>query len=293
MAAEAQLAKIDFWKQLMHLEGMLSRGERAGIYELFNTVKDDLFAYLLRKDFDGFPHIKTALPDWPPEQIRQDSTGEFTLDECLKEALSFWQIVKGNFEAVTGKRVAASRIADYGAGWGRITRFCAKDVPPEALYAFEPNPVFCDLFERTRVEAQLVRTDWLSEGSLAIRDIDLTICFSIFTHASDRLARNIAERFKEITKPGSMIVLTIRPGAFLHASDGEMAHFSELERNEAIAAYERGHLVYKPYKDSPDWSVTVTPMSYLHSVFGTVFAISGPHMFFQNWTQIIVYLQRL
>jgi hypothetical protein len=290
--AQSELSRADFWEKLMPIEGKLSRGEAKGAFELFNGLDDDLFAYLIRRDFEGFPNIKRALPDWPPEDIRRDSTGGFTLHDCLKEALYFWQTVKHRFELMTDKKVEGCRVADYGAGWGRITRLCAKDVRPGSLFALEPNPVFADLFETSRVDAELIRTDWASEQRLELRDIDLVISFSIFTHTSDQLATNIVERFKEITRPGSVIALTIRPGAFLHAADGEMSHFSEPERLEALADYKRGRLVYKPYDNSPHWGVTVAPMRYISGLFEEAFTVSGPHLFFHNWTQMFVFLQR-
>ena len=292
MPAEAQLSKIDFWEQLIALEGRLTRREVNGTRSAFGTMDDDLFAYLLRKDFEDFPHIKSALPDWPSEEIRRTSSEGFSLHDSVNEAVNFWKAVKSRYEAKTLRRVANSMVADYGAGWGRITRLCAKDVGPGRLTALEPNPLFCDLFEKLRVEANLTPTDWASEKPLSIRDVDLVICFSVFTHASRNLARNMFERFKEMTKPGGIIALTIRPGAYLRAPDGEMSHFGDAERADALSDYDAGELVFKPYREGGDWGVAIAPMTFLRALCGDAFAIDGPYLFLQNWTQTIVYLER-
>jgi hypothetical protein len=91
---------------------------------------------------------------------------------------------------------------------------------------------------------------------------------------------------------GGVVVFTIRPGAFLECVDGEMAKFSASEREAAIERYRRGELAYKAYQDSSDWGITVAPMAYLSHLFKSDFDIVGPHLFFQNTTQLPVVMVR-
>ena len=292
MNAEADILKTNFKDVLTKLENKInsSASPAQNFNALFGDLDDDLYAFLLQKSYDSFNQIKALLPDWASDEIRRDSTGDFSLHDSLKEALLFWKLVKEEFRNLSTKLLQTCRVVDYGAGWGRITRFCAKDVTQPELYAVEPNPVFCGIFEETRVPGKLVRTDWESSQQLPIKDADLLISFSIFTHTSDKLARNIRDRWAELMRPGGVIAFTVRPGAFLNSKDGEMALFTEAERSTVKDAYQRGELIYKPYSNSPDWGVTIAPMQYLTDLFGREFRIIRSQFFVHNWTQMLVFM---
>jgi len=261
-------------------------------FEAFSGIDDDLYGYLVQKQFNGFDRVKWILPDWASDEIRRDSTGNFTLQDSVIEALQFWRLVKERFEDLHTLKLRDCRVLDYGAGWGRVTRFCAKDVPAFSLYAIEPNTIFADIYAHCKVPGVLIRTDWESRNPIEVSPVDLIISFSILTHTSEELARNIKERWLELTKPGSVIAFTIRPGALLHDNQNEMAIFSEEERLNAQASYSRGELAYKPYPNSTHWGVTVMPMQYVHTLFGDYFEIHQTRMLLQNWTQLIVIMVR-
>lgn len=293
MGAEAAILQTNFQDVLTRLENRINSstaGASKNLNAVFGDVDDDLYAFLLQKDYDNFEAVKALLPDWASDEIRRNSTGEFSMHDSVKEALLFWKLVKEEFRKLNSKPLETCRVVDYGAGWGRITRFCAKDVIQTELYAVEPNPVFCGIFEETRVPGTLVRTDWESSQTLPVKDADLLISFSIYTHTSDKLARNIRDRWAEMMTPGGVVAFTVRPGAFLNSGEGEAARFTEPERNAAKDAYRRGELIYKPYPNEPDWGVTVAPMPYLTDLFGGEFRIVRSQFFFHNWTQMLVFM---
>lgn len=278
--------------QISAIEEKLKGSPTVDLHHVFHGLPDDLYAMLGQKFYPGHDRIKSVLPDYPSEEVNADCTGNLTLFESVREALMFWRLAKDVYDELGPKPLVESQVVDFGTGWGRITRHVAKDVPNGQIFAVEPNPGFRDIFTASRVPGQLVASDYLSEQSLPLRDIDLLFCFSILTHASDYLARNIATRWVEMLAPGGVVVATIRPGDFLQYDDGEMAKFTPEERARARLAYANGELVYKAYADSPEWGVTVTPMGYLHDVFGAAFRIIGPRYFFQNSTQLPIVMVR-
>lgn len=289
--AESHIVQTNFAHVLDSIERRLAESTDPGdLYSIFGGVDDDLFAHLTQKGFSGYDRVKAVLPDWAPTEVRQNSTGAFSFHDSVKEALSFWKEVKQQAAGILRKPLSECRVADYGAGWGRITRYLAKDIPSTNLYAVEPNPVFANIFEECRIPGSLVKTDWLSSEKIDVTNIDILISFSIYTHTSPQLAKNIRDRWSEMIATGGLVAFTIRPGAFLEQTTQEMAHFSEEERKTAIAAYERGELVYKKYKDSQNWGVTVAPMAYIKRLFEPQFKILGSKFFFQNWTQTIVFM---
>lgn len=281
---------LHFAGPLAEIERRLGKGQDPA--KAFRGVDDDLFALLCSKDYPGFAAVKAALPDYPAESWVQDCTGNLTLFEAVKEAVQFWGLAKSVYAQHARRRppLAKATVVDYGAGWGRITRFCPKDVAK--VYAVEPNPIFHELFTRCAVPGELLKSDLLSAEPLAIRKADLLFCFSILTHASDRLARNIAERWAEIMAPGGVVMFTIRPGAYLEMDGGEISRLSPGERAAAQADYQQGRLAYWPYPDSPDWGITIAPMTYLDEVFSKHFQIIGPRYFLQNHTQLPIVMVR-
>jgi SAM-dependent methyltransferase len=281
---------LHFADRLDEIERRLKAG--AGHAEAFAGVDDDLFALMTLGDYPGREAVKAALPAWPEESHVIDCTGNLTLFEAVKEAALFWRLAKEAYARHGGGRpIGEARVVDYGAGWGRVTRFCAKDV--RRVVAVEPNPAFQALFRETRVPAELVASDWLSAAPLPVKDVDLAFCFSILTHASDQLSRNIAARWGEMMRPGGVVVCTIRPGVYLDdEGGGEISRVPADERLAMKAAYAAGELAYWPYPGSPDWGITITPMAHLERVFGPDFEIVGPRYFLQNFTQLPIVLVR-
>jgi hypothetical protein len=284
------ILSLHFAEPLAEIERRLARGQDPA--RAFHGVDDDLFALLCSKDYPGRESLKAALPDYPPVEWVQDCTGNMTLFESVKEAVQFWGLAKAAYARHARRRPPLSRatVVDYGAGWGRITRFCAKDAGK--VYAVEPNDTFHELFTSCGVPGELVKSHGLSSDRLPIRKADLLFCFSIVTHSSDLLTRNIAERWAETMAPGGVVVFTIRPGTMFDMDGGEIDRLPAEERAAMRADYEQGRLAYWPYPGSPDWGITLAPMAYLREVFARHFDIVGPHYFLQNHTQLPVVMVR-
>ena len=252
---------------------------------IFEGVDDDLLFALLHRPYLLPEALRPAVPDWPPEDVRVSSTSNIPFLQSMLEAALFWRTIKRHVVTDT------KRVADYGAGWGRIARFAAKDV--RELIAFEPNPVFGDLYETCRVPGRLVRTDWPSVGSLSDHgQFDIVYCFSILTHASDALTKRIHDRWTEITKPGSLVFTTIRPRYFIKGAGGD-ADCLGRDRDKLCDDYDAGGLVYSRYDGgSGDWGVTVMPVGYLQRVF-TNFRVMRFLPNPQTQNQMIVALERV
>ena len=279
---------LHFAEDMARIEARLARG--AGHAEAFAGVDDDLFALMCSRDYEGYETVKAALPAYPPVEYVQDCTGNLTMFEAVRESVLFWGLVKEAHRRHGRGPLNKATAVDYGAGWGRITRFCAKDV--KSLYAIEPNPDFREIFEKTKVPGKLLSSDFLSADPAQVTGADLLFCFSILTHASERLAENIRDRWAEMMAPGGVVVFTVRPGTYLDATGGEIDRLSAEERAAARQAYESGRPGYWPYPPSPDWGITITPMAYIQALFSKHFEVIGPRYFLQNHTQLPIVMVR-
>lgn len=292
MSGRSKLSLVDFWEELMSIEGQLARNKLATIHELFRNFNDELFALLHLRDFDGFQRIKQILPTWPSEQFWMRTMGNSSPNDSLKEACAFWEAVKGDYLHLTGSSISNTSIADFGAGWGRITRLFAKDVPSERLWGIDPNDEFREEFVSSGVQAQIVTSDWDSLVPLALKDIGLIVSFGVFSHASALLARNMFERLGEISKPGTVLAITVRPGAMLYTDQGEANLLSSEALAQARQDYLEGKHIFIPYAAGAQWGVAVAPNASLKSMADPWFRYLHQRPLIQNWTQKVVYLMR-
>lgn len=263
------------------------------LHSIFKDIDDGLFAYLVSRSFHGFDEIKSVLPGWAPDEIRLGSTGAFAFHEHVLDASWFWRTVRQHFEHFTGKLINSATVADYGAGWGRISRFANKDVPAEQFYALEPNPVFQQIYRDCRLPGHLVSTDWLSAEPTGVRNVDLIFSYSILTHSSERLTKNIVDRWVEMTKPGSIVAFTVRPGFYLGETTGDMGVFTAAEQAGLPERYTRGELIYKSYDGQDDWGVTIIPLCYLQELVAPWFKLLKTAFQPQTANQLIIFAQRV
>jgi hypothetical protein len=282
-----QLAEIE--RAIAADDGVVGRYHR-----IFKDVDEDLFFYIASRTCELPVSMAELVPDWPPEAVRRQSTADTPLMISMLEALTFWNAVKRNSLKILRREIAELRVADYGAGWGRIARLSCRDVPEDQFLAFEPNPGFVEYYRSCRLPGRIIQTDWGSSSPLTCCDaFDVVYCFSILTHASDALTRRIKDRWIELTKPGSLVFATIRPQFFLAGGEGDAGYLSDTPLSEIMLQYHRGELVFRRYADgSGDWGVTVMSPEYASRVFGEEFSVIryGPIPTTAN--QMIMILQR-
>jgi hypothetical protein len=257
---------------------------------VFEGVDDDLFALIAGKGFDGYPALRALLPDYPDHKLVGALTGNRSLAEAMKEASFFWRLAKAQYAQHGRRPLGEARVVDYGAGWGRITRLCDRDVGE--LIAVEPNPVFQDEFRRIGAPGRLIASDYMSAAPLDVGGADLLFSFSILTHTSEALARNVRDRWAEIMAPGGVVVCTIRPGTFLDGARGEIRQLAAADLAAGRAAYAAGRIAYWPYPETPDFGITVMPMDFLRDLFGRDFEILGPRFLLENPTQLPIVMIR-
>ena len=107
---------------------------------------------------------------------------------------------------------------DFGCGWGRLTRYFARDVEPGDLYGCDPVEHILDVCRQTRVPATFARSDFVPERLPFDGTFDLAFAFSVFTHLSEPAHERCLRALHAALRPGAILVLTIRPPAYLGLS---------------------------------------------------------------------------
>jgi SAM-dependent methyltransferase len=126
--------------------------------------------------------------------------------------------LRRRFERHGGRSLADARVLDFGCGWGRLTRFLARDVAPGRLYGCDPVEQILDVCRQARVPATLARSDFVPSRLPFEEPFDLAFAFSVFTHLSEAAHESALRALHRSLRAGAILVLTIRPPAYLRLS---------------------------------------------------------------------------
>ena len=212
-------------------------------YALFADLDDDLWALLLARQYSSYPNILALLPEVPEPGLQINWNGAAGL-ALLSQSKAFYRHVKAMAAAHSGTPLAASRVLDFGMGWGRLTRFFARDVAVGSLLGVDPSEEILDVCRRSRVPARLARSEFLPE-TLPFEDVDLAYSFSVFTHISEAAAETCLRALHAALNPGGLLIVTIRPPAYL-VLDPKM-HEALAELGDPAEAMSEPRYVFVPH----------------------------------------------
>src|SRR5919204_1029856 len=129
-----------------------------GGFALFRDLEADLWALLLTQEYDAYPSIRALLPDVPDATLQQRWNGASGV-ALAGQGAAFYAKVCERYAEHSGRQLEESRVLDFGCGWGRLTRFFARDVAPGSLFGCDPVEGILDVCRATGVPARLARSD--------------------------------------------------------------------------------------------------------------------------------------
>lgn len=260
----AELSTID--------EACAERGpDDRGAYELFRDLDDDLWAILLSRQYSSYPHILALLPEVPEPGLQINWNGAAGL-ALLSQSKAFYRQSKAMVAAHGSKPLRESRVLDFGLGWGRLARFFARDVAPGSLLGVDPTEDILEVCRRSRVPAELARSEFLPE-SLPFAGVDLAYSFSVFTHISEGAADTCLRALHGSLADGGLLIVTIRPPAYLQLDAKMHARLAELGGDPVAAVAAEGYVfVPHPTDGHPQEGADASgEMTYGESVIGVPF----------------------
>ncbi|MFN8112837.1 MAG: class I SAM-dependent methyltransferase [Solirubrobacterales bacterium] len=268
-------------------------------YGLFRGLDDDLWALLLSGQYSAYPAIRGLLPDVPEPHLQLSWNGADGLG-LLSQSKSFYAHVKRMHAEHHGGELSGARILDFGCGWGRLTRFFARDVPAGALHGCDPVESILDVCRTSRVPAELHRSDFVPE-SLPVDGIDVAFSFSVFTHLSERAAQTCLNAIHDALNPDGIAVLTIRPPDYLgldekmHGARDELgpdpyAAMSEPQFVFAPHGVDEGHPQYQGGEMT--YGDTVVSLAYVREHWTERFELVDVRATLEDMFQVAVTLRR-
>ena len=153
--------------------------------------------------------------------------------ELITQSRGFYRRLKDLYARHGAKPLSESRVLDFGCGWGRLTRYVARDVEPENLFGCDPNLWILDLCKQTRVPARIAGIEEVPSALPFREKFDLIFAFSVFTHLSEETHQSCLRVIHAGLEPSGVVVLTVRPTAFI--ADG-FASFGLESDDEALSS---------------------------------------------------------
>ncbi|TDE93941.1 class I SAM-dependent methyltransferase [Occultella glacieicola] len=202
--------------------------------------------------------VDAGTPPNPPQEIQQKFVG-LSYEAAYSEAETFVKVVDEMAVKHTGSGVGdATRIIDFGSGWGRISRFLLGRSAPTHIHALDVDPEMTTLVNVTLPGVNAMTVDPFPPTVLGRGAFDLAVAFSVFSHLSGPAHEAWALEFARLVRPGGVAAITVLDGAFMGQVAGARAAVEAGEADEfatslattfedvdaARAGFERGEIQY-------------------------------------------------
>lgn len=271
-AARLGLRRAAYTRELARLRDAM-RGPDLSPDQLFGSVDDDFWHWLIRASYFDRKAFEGILPGFPDDAVQVRFTGS-SGELMLWQAFGAYRMFR-TLAADHGLALPACRaVLDFGCGWGRIARFFLKDVAAHHLWGVDVNP---DAIEICRRNDRWSRFGVVSAtGPTAFADgmFDFVYSFSVFSHFSEDMHGRWLEELGRILRPGGLLIATTRPRDFIEQSVLDRIRRPLSRHPEAIAgmfrdtrrwlgAYDAGEYCYEPLPGMVGWGEACIPKAYV------------------------------
>ena len=272
-------------------------GER---YALFRDLDPDLWALLLTQEYDSYPNIRELLPD-VPEPALQELWNGLSGVELARQSRAFYVRLCERFKRHSDTLLGEARVLDFGCGWGRLTRFLARDVPAERLHGCDPVDHILAVCRGNGVPATLALSDFVPLRLPFDERFDLAYAFSVFTHLSEPAHLACLGALHDSLRPDGILVATVRPVDYVRLSPALQPLVRELERTESQLAA-KPHYLFVPHPAEPThlqyeggemtYGETVITLPYIRERWSELFELLGVDILIDDLHQVVITLRR-
>jgi len=299
--------RLDSWllhyygDRLAAIDRACEAGDGAERFALFRGLEPDLWALLLTQQYRAFPNIRALLPSMPEPELQEQWNGRSGLS-LASQSNSFYVRLRARYAQHAGTSLERARVLDFGCGWGRLTRFLARDVAVGHLFGCDPVEKILDVCRATRVPASLARSEFLPDGLPFDEQFDLVYAFSVFTHLSETAHERCLRALYRALRPEALLIVTIRPPAYLDFCEPLLPHIAAAGEDPP-AALERPLYLFAAHPASPhhpqcrgddeiDYGETVITMAYVRERWSELFAVLDVDLLVEDPYQVMLTLRR-
>lgn len=268
------------------------------------NLGDKQWLALLARSIDHSRIDDIDFPGFPSVELQATFVGSSN-KATLKEAFSFYVLVKKYAQRLGVPLTEQSHFLDFGCGWGRFLRFFWKDVGEANLYGCDVNAGIVQTCLSLNVPGQIDLID--PRGTLSYPDgfFDSMIAYSVFTHLPESIHLHWMRELARVTRPGGVFCLTIEPRRFIDfiakiPTATAIDWYKRLSSFKPQIAdfyrmYDSGNLVFMPTNEGVEetYGDAVVPLSYIRREWAPYFKvvdyIDNPRKFWQ----VVLVVQRV
>jgi SAM-dependent methyltransferase len=265
-------------------------------FVLFSDLDADLWAMLLTREYEAYTNIRALLPDVPEPSLQELWNGASGVP-LARQGLAFYRVLRQRYERHGPGRLEEACVLDFGCGWGRLTRFLARDVAPGCLYGCDPVERILDVCRSSRVPATVARSQFVPEQLPFDERFELAYAFSVFTHTSERAHLACLRALHAALAPGGVLIVTVRPAEYLRLSPTLAAVAADpaalaMESRFLFAAHpaEPSHLQYDGGEMT--YGETIVTLPYVRERWSEWFELVGVDVLVEDLYQVAITLVR-
>jgi SAM-dependent methyltransferase len=182
---------------------------------------------------------------------------QVALVNYFRSGLGAWRVVQHLLRWRFGAR-RDLRILDFAAGWGRVTRFMARDRPPASLWVGEIDPAAL-AFQRARFGVHGVPSSSRPEELAVEGRFDAVVAASLFSHLPPPTFEPWLARLWSLVAPGGLLAFSVHDEAVMlpgRAMPAAGIYFEEVSESPSL--------------DRRDYGSTWVRESYVAAALGRV-----------------------
>lgn len=289
-------------EQLAAIDAACAQVPPAESYAMFRGLDNDLWALLLTQQYELYPNIRALLPTMPEPELQELWNGRSGIPLAI-QSKSFYTKLCDGYDRHGERSLSRARVLDFGCGWGRLTRYLARDVAPDRLYGCDPVDGILDVCRANGVVATFARSEFLPEQLPFAERFDLVFAFSVFTHLSEAAHERCLLALHQSLQPDGILIVTVRPPAYLHDCESMRALLKALGPDEQ-ASLAAPRYLFVPHGAVPthpqyrgegeiDYGETVITMAYLRERWSSLFELLEVSPLLDDPYQVVVTMRRI
>ncbi len=299
--------RLDSWLEhfyggrLAAIDAACAEGSEGPGYAAFRGLDDDLWALLLTQQYELYPHIRALLPSMPEPELQELWNGRSGLP-LAHQSRAFYTKLRHSFERHGERPLVDASVLDFGCGWGRLTRYLARDVAPGRLYGCDPVEGILDVCRANRVPAKVARSEFLPDRLPFDERFDLAFAFSVFTHLSEAAHERSLLALHRSLRDGGLLIVTIRPPEYLF-SCAPMRPLLDALGPDIEASLTAPRYLFLPHAADPhhfqqhdhgqiDYGETVMTMAYVRERWSRWFELLEVDLQLEDLHQVILTMRR-
>jgi SAM-dependent methyltransferase len=154
------------------------------------------------------------MPAFPPQEY-QTATHGTSGRVTIAEAGRFVALVSRYADAEGRPVGEATRVLDFGCGWGRMLRIFLNRVDSQNLHGVDVRPESVALARQLNPFSRFTAVDGLPPAPFDDGTFDLVVAYSVFSHLSEAASRAWIREIARVLAPGGLAIVTTQGSGFL------------------------------------------------------------------------------